>query len=216
MNNYQWAAQVLLDGSFPITPGNVQNVVRWMAAENPPSQWYHKDNPLNVADFTGDTHSFGSLSAAAIGTAAVIRQPNMVALADALEAGADLDAFSLAASAAPWSTGGYHGHPAYIASIPLPPVVEAPGSPAVIPNLSTPPATILIPSLPMKEELVQATYIAPSATNPNGLIVTVGVSPSGHPLVFSSADYGKSWEVEDVTDAIATKYPTIPEYVVQP
>lgn len=216
MNNYQWCAQVLLEGSFPIVASNVTNMAHWLPAENPPSYWWRKNDPLNAFDFVGATEDFPTLIVGAAQTAKVIRQTNMVAIAEALESCASLAVFSAACHQAPWAIPGRYGSAGFIASIPLPPVIEAPGSGELSPTYPQPSVPVPPAPQPTKEELVNVIYVAPSAANPDGLLVTVGVSPQGHPLVFSSGDYGKSWEVEDVTDAISAKYPSIPEYVVQP
>jgi hypothetical protein len=144
MDQFDWAGVVCQEVSAPVTTNNEQNMARWMAAENPPSDWYHKNNPLNVADFVTDSQSFPTIEAAAQATANVILQPNMHLILQALRSDASLQSFSAACAAAPWSTGGYHGNPGYIASIPLPPSVQYPGTtptPTPQPEVSPMPVT---------------------------------------------------------------------------
>ena len=129
MNNFAWAGLVV--GSVPGAPvssNNEASVARWMAAENPPAKWYRLNNPLNVADFVGPTNSFASLTAAALATARVICQPNMAAIATALRDDAPLAVFSAACHVAPWAIPDRYGSADFIASIPLPPKIEAPGT----------------------------------------------------------------------------------------
>jgi hypothetical protein len=125
INNYDWAEHLLQAAHLPVGL-NLCSIVRWMAAENPPSDWFRNWNPLNVADFTGPTHGFSGWFVAAYGTAKVLLQPNMWGIRQALtEKPGDLDAFSIAAAASPWSALHYHS-PLYIAEIPQPAVVTAP------------------------------------------------------------------------------------------
>ena len=140
MDNFYWAGLVCQAVPAPATPNNMGNVARWMAAENPPANWWRDNNPLNVADFTGPTNSFASLLAAAIATAHVIDQANMAPIAGALRADAPLAVFSAACHAAPWAIPGRYGSAGFIASIPLPPRIEAPGS-APVPTPVPPPPT---------------------------------------------------------------------------
>ena len=130
--NYSWALAVLQDGGFPPTQNNENNIARWMAAEEPPNTWFHNDDPLNANNIAeGDIESFPNLTVAAEATAKVILQSNMAPIANALRANASLAIFSAGCASAAWSTGGYHGRPGYIASVPQPPVVNAPGTPPV-------------------------------------------------------------------------------------
>jgi hypothetical protein len=141
--NFSWAEDVLLgaDPPFPVSTINVSNVARWMAAEEPPSSWFHNNDPLNTNNISaGDTESFPNLTSAAIATGKVIRQPNMIAIASVLDQRGTLEEFSAGCAEAPWSTGGYHGIPGYIASVPLPAVVTAPGTLPVVPVKVMPPA----------------------------------------------------------------------------
>lgn len=129
-----WATQVLTDAGLPTTQNNVNNVVRWMVAEEPPSNWWNRNNPLNAslgtsaADGTG---SYTDLSTGALYTAKMIRQSNMSGIFNALNANADVSAFSAAVVASPWASGHYGGNPNAIANIPVPTFTSAnvaPGS----------------------------------------------------------------------------------------
>lgn len=124
INNYDWAEHLLQAAHLPVGL-NLCNVVRWMAAENPPEHWWRNWNPLNVADFSGPTHSFAGWFVAAYETAKVLTQPNMRGLFTSLQLEASLASFSAAASESPWSAAHYDG-PLYIARIPQPPVIYAP------------------------------------------------------------------------------------------
>ena len=143
--NYEWAGMVLLAAGLPVTENNEANIVRWMAAEQPDSDWWNGThlNPLDVADYSNNSYGFPSLAAAANATAAVIRQSNMAVIYDVLARNGGLADFSAACAASPWSTGGYHGHPDAIASIPQQPVVTAPGTvPTPVPVTPTPPPIV--------------------------------------------------------------------------
>lgn len=116
----QWVQSVLKDGSFPETQNNVNNMLRWMAAEEPPTDWSHNDNPLNINAGGTGSDTFPSLAAAAAKTAAVIKQSNMAGIAKALAANASINAFSAAVVASPWAGSHYGGDPNHLAEIPVP------------------------------------------------------------------------------------------------
>lgn len=127
-SNYVWAASMLKAAGLPTTANNVNNVVRWMAAEEPPSNWYDRNNPLNASlgtTSTNGTGSYTSLTIAAQQTAAMLRQSNMKGIYNALAANAPLATFSAAVVASPWASGHYGGSPSAIASVPQPPTVAA-------------------------------------------------------------------------------------------
>lgn len=116
----QWAGSVLSDGGFPTTQNNVNNMMRWMAAEEPPSNWSHNNNPLNINAGGSGSDTFPDLNTAASKTAAVIKQSNMRAIAQALAANANAGDFSAAVVGSPWAGSHYGGDPGHIASIPVP------------------------------------------------------------------------------------------------
>ncbi len=45
--NSDWAALVLRDGGWPVSTANVTVLLQWMASEQPPGEWWYRDNPLN-------------------------------------------------------------------------------------------------------------------------------------------------------------------------
>ncbi len=121
------------------TQNNVANFTRWMAAENPPSDWWHLNNPLNSSLGSGPidgTGSYADLDIAATYTARMIVQQNMATIRNALVDDAPLATFSAGCAYSAWSTGGYHDRPSYIASIPEPAVINGPAFP--VPNPPTP------------------------------------------------------------------------------
>lgn len=129
-------------GNVPITLNNVQNVERWMTAEEPTSNWFDRNNPLNAslgtsaADGTG---SYANLNQGAQYTARMILQQNMNGIYTALANNASPDQFSAAVVSSPWASSHYGvaaaGAPAqyveagrgfdYIANIPVPPLISA-------------------------------------------------------------------------------------------
>jgi hypothetical protein len=123
-NNYDWAELVLQCAKLPVGL-NLCNVLRWMAAENPPRYWWRDNNPLNVGDFTGAGAGYASLEVGAVVTARVLLQPDMAPLADVLRAQGSVAEFSAAAHEVPWSASRYYSA-VYIASIPVPGVITAP------------------------------------------------------------------------------------------
>ena len=155
--NFDWAELVIAKAGKPTTQNNIDNVARWMVAEEPPGSWYHACDPLNVNNLAEhDVESFPDLTTAAIATSAVILQSNMAPIADALAENAPLSQFSAACAVAPWSTGGYHGRPGDIAGIPVPPAVEAPGwTSPLAPAPPTPPAPAPAPPTPVPTPITQ-------------------------------------------------------------
>jgi peptidoglycan hydrolase-like protein with peptidoglycan-binding domain len=45
--NYDWARWVLHDGNWPQSSNNITVITRWMTSEEPTSNWFNRDNPLN-------------------------------------------------------------------------------------------------------------------------------------------------------------------------
>jgi hypothetical protein len=135
LTQYVWAAFLIeqldaMGASVPLTLNNVDNIVRWMVAEEPPSTWWNRNNPLNAslgtsaADGTG---SYPNLSAAANYTAKMILQSNMNGILKALEANAPPEVFSASVVASPWASSHYGGDPKHISSI-SPPASSSPGN----------------------------------------------------------------------------------------
>jgi hypothetical protein len=58
--NFDWAKVVLADGGWPVCANNVTVLTQWMASEEPPSDWYNRNNPLNNGDGSGGGAGLGS------------------------------------------------------------------------------------------------------------------------------------------------------------
>jgi hypothetical protein len=141
--NRSWAQLVLSTLGVSESAGNIDNVTRWMTAENPSATWWGKNNPLNVSGPAGaggsaGTGSFPDLSSAAKATATLLGQPSMASIKRALNANAVPADFSAAVVQAPWAEGHYGVGAAgagkytvegrglnYLATIPVPSVVTA-------------------------------------------------------------------------------------------
>jgi peptidoglycan hydrolase-like protein with peptidoglycan-binding domain len=60
--NFDWAALVLKDGNWPQSTNNVTVLTQWMASENPATNWYNRNNPLNNGLGSGGGAGLGSYS----------------------------------------------------------------------------------------------------------------------------------------------------------
>jgi hypothetical protein len=101
-----WARVVLADAGAPVTQNNIDNIVRWMAAENPAKTWWRKTtlNPLNI----GPGGKFASLAAAAKKTAYYIATDKTYApIIAALRATATSETFYKAVASTPWDATHY-------------------------------------------------------------------------------------------------------------
>lgn len=110
--NALWAAVVLAGIGAPVTQNNITNMLHWMAAEEPPSNWYNRNNPLNTSVNTGAGDGTGSapdLLTGAQDTISTINQQNMAAIKSALVQNSSLDVFAAAVSGSPWASGHYGG-----------------------------------------------------------------------------------------------------------
>lgn len=58
--NWDWAKLVLEDGGWPATANNETVIAQWMASEEPPSDWWNRDNPLNSGYGDGGGTGLGS------------------------------------------------------------------------------------------------------------------------------------------------------------
>lgn len=112
--NYDWAALVLRDGSWPVSSNNVTVITQWMASEEPPSNWWNRNNPLNNGLGSGGGSGLGSYSDLA--TAAYYVALNL----ESSSFGYPAIAGDLAASAAPsvtaaaiWNSQWASGHYGY-------------------------------------------------------------------------------------------------------
>lgn len=58
--NYDWAKQMLADGNWPQSSNNVTVITQWMSSEEPPSDWWNRNNPLNNGYGSGGGSGLGS------------------------------------------------------------------------------------------------------------------------------------------------------------
>jgi hypothetical protein len=143
-----WSEQVLQDAnaedptapSIPIDPNTVGDMTHWMPAEEPTTDWYDRNNPLNASLGTGSTDGTGSypnLAVAAEETAAMIDQTNMSGIRSALAANdSTTGGFSQAVVDSPWAAGHYGGTPNNIST-------TSPGG-GVAPTTASAPGTMPI------------------------------------------------------------------------
>lgn len=132
--NYLWAQMVLQDAGLPTTQSNLNAMVLWMQAEEPPSDWFNRNNPLNASLGTSasdGTGSYPSLTVAAQQTAAMIRQKNMASIYNAFSSGTASPAtIGAGIIASPWASSHYGGNLAKFTG--TPPAVIAAGTGAVL------------------------------------------------------------------------------------
>lgn len=118
-----WAKLVLFELGAPWTKNNIDNIVRWMAASNPPSHWWDNNNPLKNSTGWGKTNgTYASLTTAAI---AVVRKlksgtDGYGAIVTALKKTATPSAFSRAVVQSTWTSKHYGGNTNAIAKIAVP------------------------------------------------------------------------------------------------
>jgi hypothetical protein len=60
--NYDFARLVLQDGHWPVSSNNVTVLTQWLRAEEPTSDWWDRDNPLNNGLGSGGGSGLGSYS----------------------------------------------------------------------------------------------------------------------------------------------------------
>jgi hypothetical protein len=145
MSQSQWAQLVLQHIGAPVTQNNIDNLMRWMTAEEPTNNWFNRNNPLNASVGTGTVDGTGSYATLEIGaqyTAGMIDQSNMSGIKQALMADADPSSFSAAVVASPWASSHYGGDPNHIADIPVPGGqvtggLSEPGSGGAVPAATT-------------------------------------------------------------------------------
>lgn len=105
-----WASQMITDAGAVPTANNIGNVLRWMTAEEPQSQWSNRNNPLNAglgegaADGTG---SYANLTSGAQWTAKELQQSNFSGILNALKGNVSTMAFMQAVTASPWASSHY-------------------------------------------------------------------------------------------------------------
>ncbi|HEV2370050.1 MAG TPA: hypothetical protein VGR90_09230, partial [Acidimicrobiales bacterium] len=154
-----WAEQLLEDVNkeapnetpVPIDANTVGDILHWMPAEEPTSDWYDRNNPLNASAGTSasdGTGSYPDLSTGAWYTAGMIDQGNMAGIRAALAANDPVSGFSPAVVASPWASSHYGGDPQHIAETGTGggPAPASSGTPGSLPNvnladLSSPTAT---------------------------------------------------------------------------
>ena len=109
VSNASWAATVLgALGPTYVTQNNIQNMLAWMASEEPPSNWANNNNPLNINAGGTGSDMLVSLTQAAQRSAQVISQSNMAGIKAALANNAPYDSFRAAVVASPWASGHYN------------------------------------------------------------------------------------------------------------
>ncbi len=106
--NQSWATLLLTDGGFSPTDNNVQNVMAWMAAEEPPTNWFDRNNPLNCGQGPSGggsgQGSYPDLNSAAFYTAQLINEPNMAPIQQALAGNVSRLALQAAVFSTQWGT----------------------------------------------------------------------------------------------------------------
>jgi len=108
-DNYAWATALLANlGPSYVTQNNVNNVVAWMASEEPVSNWTHNNNPLNINLGGTGSDTFPSLDAAAKESARWVgTMSNYTAIKAALASNAPYETFKSAVVMSPWAGGHY-------------------------------------------------------------------------------------------------------------
>jgi hypothetical protein len=104
--NYIWAASVLVNMGVPATTNNISNMLAWMSAEEPVSNWYHANNPLNINASGAGFDTFPSLSASSAATAKLIKG-SYPGIYNALASNAPAATFSAAVVTSPWAASHY-------------------------------------------------------------------------------------------------------------
>ena len=109
VTNYTWAQTVLQDAGLPTTPNNVLNITRWMVSEEPASNWYHNNNPLNINASGTGSDTFDSLTDSASRTAQYLAMSNYTGIRAALASNAAFPTFMSAVVSSPWAASHYGG-----------------------------------------------------------------------------------------------------------
>ena len=114
-NQGTWAAEVLvklaqLTGEHSsdnfVTVNNVQNIMRWMVLEEPPNDWYHNNNPLNINAGRSGSDTFSSLDASSTATAQLIYN-SYPGILQALRTNAPTPVLSAQIVKSPWAYSHY-------------------------------------------------------------------------------------------------------------
>ncbi len=113
--NYDFAYLILADGHWPQTSHNVTVITQWMASENPPSNWWNRNNPLNNGFGSGGgvgLESYPNLIVAASYIAQNLSEGKAnygaIAIDFSVSASPSITAVSIYSS--PWSCGHYSGY----------------------------------------------------------------------------------------------------------
>jgi hypothetical protein len=125
--NIDWAALVLQDGKFPVTPNNLTVMLQWMDSENDPNYWWLRNNPLNNGLGSGGGAGFGSydsLTIAASYVAQQLRRDLFSGIAQAFDADAPVSVSVQAIIDSPWA-GGHYNYGAIWHGVDVP-IVSAP------------------------------------------------------------------------------------------
>lgn len=125
--NVDWAALVLQDGKFPVTPNNLTVMLQWMDSENDPHSWWLRNNPLNNGLGSGGGAGFGSydnLTIAASYVAQQLRRDLFSGIAQAFDSNAAVSVSVQAIINSPWA-GGHYNYGAIWHSVDVP-IVSAP------------------------------------------------------------------------------------------
>lgn len=71
--NYDFARLVLMDGGWPTSVNNETVLTQWLRAEEPPSDWWDRDNPLNNGLGSGGGSGLGSYRSVVVAAGDVAR-----------------------------------------------------------------------------------------------------------------------------------------------
>ncbi len=127
LTNVDWAALVLQDGKFPVTPNNLTVMLQWMDSENDPNSWWLRNNPLNNGLGSGGGAGLGSydnLTTAASYVAQQLRRDLFSGIAAALDASSAVTVSAQAIIDSPWA-GGHYDYGAIWHAVDVP-IVAAP------------------------------------------------------------------------------------------
>jgi hypothetical protein len=110
-----WATMLILalkaqGKDVPVTLNNIENIERWMSAEEPSADWYDRNNPLNASVGTSasdGTGSYANLESGAQNTAKELTQSNFSNILSALTQNASPAAFSAVVVSSPWASSHY-------------------------------------------------------------------------------------------------------------
>ncbi|QDZ15756.1 hypothetical protein [Humibacter ginsenosidimutans] len=125
--NIDWAALVLQDGGFPVTPNNLTVMLQWMDSENDPNSWWLRNNPLNNGLGSGGGAGFGSyhnLTIAASYVAQQLHRDLFSGIAQAFAANSPVSVSVQAIIDSPWA-GSHYGYGSIWHGVDVP-IVSAP------------------------------------------------------------------------------------------